>query len=143
MTMTTAGQTALLNLLFKNADWPNIGDAAGLQNSVADGSFYIALHTASPGAGGDQTTNEATYTGYGRVTVARNTGFTLTGATITNAGAVNFGACTAGTNTITHFSIGVATSGASLIVAYGTCSLSVSSGITPAFAAGQLSATAA
>ena len=51
---------------FKNTDITNMGDAAGVQNSAADGSLYYALHSAWPGATGDQSTSEITYTGYER-----------------------------------------------------------------------------
>ena len=67
MSMSNASETALLNLLFNNTDWANVGDAAGLQNSATAGSFYVALHTADPGDAGNQTTSEASYTGYARV----------------------------------------------------------------------------
>lgn len=60
--MTTAAANAFLLLLLNNTDWANIGDAAGLQNSVAAGSFYLSLHTADPGEGGNQSTNEISYT---------------------------------------------------------------------------------
>lgn len=60
--MTTAAANALLLLLLNNTDWANIGDAGGLQNSAAAGSLYLSLHTSSPGEGGDQTTNEISYT---------------------------------------------------------------------------------
>jgi hypothetical protein len=79
--------------------------------------LFVALHTADPGEAGDQTTSEATYTGYARVAVARTSGgWTATNNVITNAGAVTFGLCTVGSNSITHFSVGVATSGASKIL---------------------------
>lgn len=61
MSMTNAAEQALLDLLFLNTDWANIGDAAGLQNSSAAGSFYISLHTADPGETGSQNTSEAAY----------------------------------------------------------------------------------
>lgn len=64
----------LLNLLFNNVAAANIGNAGGLQPSTVAGSLYLSLHTADPGAGGDQTVNEATYTSYARVAVARTTG---------------------------------------------------------------------
>ena len=60
--MTNAAATAFLELFFKNTDWANIGDAPGLQNSATAGSLYLSLHTSSPGEGGDQTTNEISYT---------------------------------------------------------------------------------
>ena len=34
---------------------------------------YVSLHTATPGAGGDQTTNEATFGSYARVAVTAAT----------------------------------------------------------------------
>lgn len=141
MSFTNAAETALLTLLFNNTDWANIGDAAGLQNSTAAGSFYISLHTADPGETGTQTTSEATYTGYARVAVARSgAGFTISGANASNAAAVTFGACTAGTSTVTYFGIGTDASGTGNLVLRGalTGSLAVSSGITPAFAIGDL-----
>jgi hypothetical protein len=110
----------------------------------ANTNLYVALHTADPGEAGTQPTSEATYTGYARVTVARTSGgFTVSGGSVTNAAAITFGACTAGTNTITHFSVGTATSGAGQILYSGalTASLAVSSGITPQFAIGALTVT--
>ena len=47
MSMTNAAEQALLDLIFTNVDWANIGDAGGLQNSATAGRFYISLHTAS------------------------------------------------------------------------------------------------
>lgn len=63
----------VLKLYFQNVDHANVGDASGLQNSAGAGNIYVSLHTADP-AGGDQTTSEATYTGYARVAVARGAG---------------------------------------------------------------------
>lgn len=63
----------VLKLYFQNVDHANVGDAAGLQNSAAAGNIYVSLHTADP-AGGNQTTNEATYTGYDRVAIVRGAG---------------------------------------------------------------------
>ena len=73
----------------------------------SNGSLYVALHTADPGANGDQTTNEATYTGYERVTVARDGGgWAVTGNQTSNAVEVVFPECGGGSNTITHVSVG-------------------------------------
>lgn len=142
--LSDSAETNLLKLLFQNVTWANVGDATGLVGSGTAGSLYIALHTADPTDAGSQTSSEATYTGYARVAVARSAGgWTVSGDTVSNAAAVTFGACTAGTNTITHFSVGRASSGTGEIIGYGTCSLSVSSGITPSFAIGALTAVAA
>lgn len=111
----------LLLLLFNNTNIALVGDATGLRGSSVAGSLYVALHTADPGEAGDQTTSEATYTGYARVAVARSgAGWTVTGNAVENAGAITFGACTSGSETITHWSIGVASSGASKILYRGS-----------------------
>ena len=141
MSMTNAAETALLTLIFNNTDWANVGDAAGLQNSATAGSFYVSLHTADPGETGTQTTSEATYTSYARVAVARSgAGWTVSGNNVSNAAAINFPAATGGTNTITHFGIGSDSSGTGNLFFKGalSASLSVSSGITPSFAIGDL-----
>lgn len=104
-------------------------------------NLYVALHTADPGEAGDQTTSEATYTSYARVTVARTSGgFTVSGNQASNTALIQFPQCTGGTNTITHVSVGTATSGAGQILYSGalTSSLSVSSGIQPQFSVGAL-----
>lgn len=144
MTMSNASEAALLDLLFLNTDWANVGDAGGLQNSATAGSFYVSLHTADPGEAGDQTTSEANYTGYARVAVARTAGgWTRTVSTVSNTAAVQFGECTAGANTVTYFAVGLLSSGAGQIVVSGALSAprNISAGITPLFNAGALEAT--
>jgi hypothetical protein len=144
MSMTNAAEANLMNLLFLNVDWANIGDAAGLQNSAAAGSFYISLHSADPGEAGNQSTNEIAYTGYARVAVARTAGgFTLTTATISNTALVQFAQCTGGTATASHFGIGTDLSGNGNLIFKGalTSSLSISNGIQPQFAAGAMTVT--
>lgn len=145
MSASNAFESAILSLLFENTNLANIGDATGLRGSTTAGVFYVALHTGDPGEAGAQNTTEATYTGYARVSVARSTaGWTVTGNTVVNDGAVTFGLCTAGSSTCTHFSIGTDVSGAGNLLLSGalTGSLAVTAGITPSFAAGQLSCTA-
>lgn len=145
MSMSNALETAILSLLFENANLANIGDATGLRGSTTPGSFYIGLHTADPGEAGAQNTSEAAYTGYARVAVARSTsGWTVVGNTVSNDAVVTFGACTAGTSTVTHFSLGSDASGAGNLFLSGalTGSLAVSAGITPSFAIGALTCTA-
>lgn len=141
MSATNAFENGILELVFKNTDFANIGDAGGLQNSATAGSLYISLHTGDPGEAGDQTTSEATYTSYARVAVARSgSGWTVSGNNASNTAAVTFPACTGGSNTITHFGVGTASSGAGVLLFKGAlaANLSVSSGITPSFAIGEL-----
>jgi hypothetical protein len=107
-------------------------------------NVYVALHTADPGEAGTQSTNEIAYTSYARATVARSSaGWTVSGNSATNAASVGFPQCTGGSATATHFSIGVASSGASKILYSGalTASLAISNLITPSFAIGQLTVT--
>lgn len=104
----------LAKLIFQATAIANIADNAATSPLT---QLFVALHTADPGEGGSQTTNEATYTGYARVAVNRNSGgWTVTNNQISNTGAVTFGQCTAGANSITHFSIGTVTSGAGKIL---------------------------
>lgn len=121
----------LLKLIFNATAIANIADNAATGPLT---NLFVALHTADPGEAGDQTTTEATYTGYVRISVARTTGgWTVTANSVSPVVAITFGACTAGTNTITHASVGVATSGVSKILYYGvvTPNIAVSSGVTP------------
>lgn len=140
-------ETAILALILCNTNIANLGDATGVRGSSTAGSVYVALHTADPGESGTQSTSEASYTGYARVAVARSTaGWTVASGAFQNAAAINFPTCTAGTNTLTHFSIGTSSSGAGMILLSGAfsspSSLSVSAGITPSFPAGTVTGTA-
>lgn len=146
MSLSNAAESAILSLLFENANWANVGDATGLRGSTVAGVYYISLHTGDPGEAGDQTTNEATYTSYARVSVARSTsGWTVSSGSVSNDAAVTFPACTGGSSTCTYFGIGTDASGAGNLIMSGalTASLAVTSGITPAFAIGALTTTAA
>ena len=144
MSMTNAAEAALLDLLFLNVDWANIGDAAGLQNSAVAGSFYISLHTADPGEAGNQSTNEVAYTSYARVAVARTAGgWTRTVSSVANTALVQFPQATGGSATATFFGIGTDSTGAGNLLLKGALnsSLSISNGIQPQFAAGAMTAT--
>jgi len=128
-----------LKLLFQAVNWANVADNAVTAPIT---NLYVSLHTADPGATGNQTTSEAAYTGYARVAVARTTGgWSITGETITNVGTVAFPASTSGPEVETWFGVGSAASGVGVLFWAGqlTASLTVNNGITPSFAAGQLS----
>ena len=130
-----------LLLVFNATAIANIADNAASSPLT---NLYVSLHTGDVGEAGNQTTNEATYTSYARVAVARSgSGWTVSGNEATNAAAINFPACTGGSNTITHFAVGTASSGTGKVLYKGalTASLAVSSGITPSFAAGALDIT--
>ena len=121
----------LLALIFNGTTIPGLAQNA---TSSPLTSLYVSLHTADPTAGGTQSSNEVSYTGYARVAVARTSGgFTVTGNAVDPAAPVVFPACTGGTATATYFAIGEASSGANELMYAGpiTPSISISSGVTP------------
>lgn len=141
MSATNVFENGLLSLIFENANYANVGDATGLRGSSTAGVFYISLHTANPNETGTQTTSEAAYTSYARVSVARSTaGWTVASGVCDNDAAITFPAATGGSESETHFGVGSDSSGVGNLFLWGalTASLSVSSGITPAFGIGQL-----
>jgi hypothetical protein len=134
----------LLELIFTNTNYANVGDATGLRGSSTAGVFYISLHTANPHETGSQSTTEAAYTSYARVSVARASAqWTVASGVADNDAAITFPAATGGSETETHFGIGSDTSGAGNLFLWGALnsSLAVSNGITPSFAAGSLDVT--
>lgn len=137
-------ETELLEHILNNAAIALIGDASGLQPSAADGNLYIALHTGDPGEGGNQTTSEANYTDYARVAIARTgAAWTVTNNSAVNAAPVTFPQASAGSSTVTWFSVGTAPTSTGKILYRGelSASLAVTAGVTPEFAAGELEIT--
>jgi len=135
-------ETALLQLIFENADITLIGDAGGLRGSVTAGNFYIALFKDGSEPSDSAQGTECDYTGYARKAVARAAGswVTASGAT-SNEAAITFDPCTGGSNTAGAFAICKAgTSGVDDAIYWGelTSPLAISSGITPEFAIGDL-----
>ena len=134
MSKSNAFETAYLQLVFQNSNIANIGDATGLRGSATAGQLFFSLHTADPGEVGTQAASEVSYTGYARVGVARSSaGFTVTDNSVSPAANIDFPACTAGTATATHFSVGVASSGAALVLYKGAISptIAIAAGVTP------------
>jgi hypothetical protein len=121
----------LLKLIFNATAIANMADNAATSPLT---NLYVALHTADPGETGTQSTNEAAYTSYARVAVARTSGgWTVTTNSVSPAANIDFPACTGSTATVTHWSVGVASSGATKILYSGTVTpnISVSTGVTP------------
>ena len=144
MSKVDAFETDILELLFNNTALADIGDSTGLPGAGTVGNFYIALFTADPTDTGS-VANEATYTGYARDPVPRSTaGWTVSGGEASNAAAITFAACTGGSNDITHFGIcKEGTASVADLIYHGALSATrtVSSGITPEFAIGDLTVT--
>lgn len=142
--LTNAAETALLQLMFENADFANIGDATGLRGSSTAGSFYFALFTADPTETGS-TAAECAYGSYARVAVARSTaGFTVTNDTVVNDADITFPLAASGTETATYGAIMTASSGGTMIVKGALSpSIAISAGIRPRIPAGSFTGTAA
>jgi hypothetical protein len=139
-----AFETSLLGLIFTNVNAANVGDATGLRGSTTAGVFYVSLHTADPTDAGTQSSSEAGYTNYARVSIARDTSnWTVTNDVADNDSTITFATCGVTGATVTYFLLGSATSGAGNHFLNGalSASLAISSGITPSFAAGALDCT--
>lgn len=129
-------EDALLNLIFRAVAIANIADNAAASPLT---NLYWALHTADPGEAGTQATSETTYGTYARQPVARTTGgmTASSGGSTSPAANVVFPVASSPTlptvSSITHFSIGVAVSGATNILYSGTVTpnINVSSGVQP------------
>lgn len=128
-------ETSFLRYLYENITPTFSGDSI----------YYVALHVADPGEAGTQSTNETTYPGYARVAVSRSSGgWTTTGDTVRNVSLIQFPTCNAAASlTITHFSIGRASSGAGDILHKGALDspLPVAQNIRPEFSANALAIT--
>lgn len=129
----------ILKLILNATAIANYADNAA---SAPSTEVWVALHTSDPGDTGTQGSNEASYTGYTRVAVARTTGgWTIVSGSASPVADVTFGQATStSTSTITHASIGVtsaSTGGA--IIASGTVSpnINISQNVTPNLTTGS------
>jgi hypothetical protein len=96
--------------------------------------LWTSLHTANPDETGNQTSSEATYGAYARVSVARTTaGWVVTNNSVSPAAIITFPQATSGTNTITHAAVGTASTGTGKVLYKGALSpnIAVSAGVTP------------
>ena len=122
---------SVLGILFQASPIANIADNAASSPLT---NLYVALHTADPGAAGNQSTSEIAYTSYARVAVVRTSGgWALASQTITPVAAITFPSGTGGSGTATYFSIGSASSGAGVIYYSGpiTPNIVCGNGVTP------------
>jgi hypothetical protein len=127
---TTQSANDFLNYFLRNSA-PSWGGATTL---------YLSLHTGAVGLGGNQTTNEATYTGYARVALTRSSSGAFSAASsgsAANNALIQFGLCSGGTlpETITHAAIGENASGTGTVIASAALnsSLVVNLNIRPQF----------
>jgi hypothetical protein len=146
--LTNLAELDILDLLFTNVAFPDMGDAAGLPPSVGAGTMAIALHTgnAIDDTSTVQTQVEAAYTGYVRQVVTRGVAEWTVGGDglVDNDNAITFIISTSGPETETDVSIG-GRDLSNVMHIFGTLAadLIVNNGVTPEFAAGALDITAA
>jgi hypothetical protein len=138
----TSACNAILALIYNATAWANVADNAASSPLT---NIAMALATASYTGASTLATNEATYTNYARVNVARTTGgwaAPSAGAT-QNAAAIEFAQCGVTGNTITSASAGKTGGGAAEIFHYGdlNASIAVSNQIQPRFPAGNVTIT--
>lgn len=144
MPKSTPASNSILALIFNATAWADIAEN---DSSSPATNLYISLHTADPGVGGSQLTNETGYTNYARVAVARTTGgwsVPSSGATA-NAGLIQFPQCGVTGATITHVAVGTGSSGAGQVLYAGALNspLAVANLIQPQFSIGDLDVTEA
>lgn len=137
MTKSNSMENSLLLLVFQATTWANVADNAttGPITEIA-----VSLHTADPGEAGTQTTNESSYGAYTRIGVSRTTtGWLVTGNVASPQANISFPQATSGTETVTYFGLGTATSGAGVLMYSGTVTpnIAVASGVTPILTTGS------
>lgn len=122
----------ILKLVFNGDTIANIADDAGTSPLT---NLYVSLHTGDPGTGGSQTTNEAAYTSYARVAVARtSSGWTITSNSVSPNAEISFPECTGSAGSaITHAGVGTDASGTGKMLYSGSISptITMAVGVTP------------
>lgn len=137
--MTTNQVTAnsLINLVLSATAWANVAINA---TSSPITQIYVSLHTADPGATGNQTTSEVAYTGYARVAVSRSGGWSAsTAASSSPIATISFPTGTGGSGTATFAALGTASSGTGSILWSGPISPAIvtGNGVTPTLTTGS------
>ena len=121
----------LLKLIFHGLPIVGIADNAAAAPLT---SLVISLHTADPGEGGTQLTNECTYGGYARVQLLRSAaGWSVAGNLVQPVANIDFPTASSGSETVTFAAVGTAASGAGKILYKGpvTPSIAIAVGTTP------------
>lgn len=133
MSKSAAFEADFLELIFNATAIADLAE----DHTTGVANLYLSLHTADPGEGGDQTSNETSYTNYARQAVARTSGgFTVS---VTEGRAyltsdVDFPTCGATPGSaITHFGVGTVVSGAGYLIYSGTVSpnITMAEGVIP------------
>ena len=146
--LTNLAELDILDLMFTNVAFPDIGDVGGLLPSASPGTWAIALHTgnAIDDTSTLQTQVEAAYSGYVRQVVVRSVAQWTVGGDglVDNDNDIDFIISGDGPETETDVSLG-GRDVSNVMHIFGTLAadLVVNNGVTPSFAAGALDITAA
>jgi hypothetical protein len=131
MSMSNSAENSFLLLIFNATAWADLAQNDGSSPAT---DLHVSLHTSDPGEAGVMNSNETTYGSYARVAVERtSSGWTVTNNSVSPAAAITFPEATSGTATITHFGVGIGSSGATALLFSGTVTpnISVATGVTP------------
>jgi hypothetical protein len=133
MAKSTATSNSILALIFNATAFANIAKNGDTPLT----SLYVSLHTADPGVGGSQLTNETAYGSYARVAVTRDTsGWVAPAAGSTsNTALFQFIQATSGPSVISYVAIGTDATGAGRVLYAGQLSSNrtIDTGIQPQF----------
>lgn len=141
MPKSTLTCNKLLQLVFNAVAWANIADNAATAPLT---NLYVSLHTADPGIGNSQLTNEVAYTNYLRIAIARTAGgWTVATNTAINTALAQFAQSGITGASADFVAIGTAPSGAGNVLYAGALSdtLTIANLIQPQFAPGALVVT--
>ncbi|SFP43974.1 hypothetical protein SAMN05216567_106162 [Variovorax sp. OK605] len=132
MPYTTASANALLKLILQATPISGLADNAVTAPLTV---VYASLHTAAPGAGANQSTNEVAYPGYARVAITRGpTGWTVAGNVANLVAAMEFVEVSGtGISTATHLGVGTAAAGNGILLTYGALDpvIPIQAGVAP------------
>lgn len=143
MPKSTATCNKLLDLVLNGIAWTDIAENDASSPLT---SLYLSLHSADPGVGNSQLTNEVAYTNYVRIPISRVAfaGFlAASSGQAVNAALLQFAQCGVTGATATHVAIGTASSGAGNVLYAGALnsSLPIANTIRPQFSAAALTVT--
>ena len=110
-----------------------------------DSALHVSLHTADPTEAGNQSSSEATFTGYARQLITGPAGWTTGQDNAVNANDIVFPEASAGSELITHVAVGADLAGAGNILYFGplSSSVQVDPGVSVKINAGNLVITEA
>jgi fermentation-respiration switch protein FrsA (DUF1100 family) len=141
-----SGKTTAFSTGFMQAALTGVFSSAEISGLFANSAspltnLFMSLHTADPGVGGTQSTNEVTYTGYARVAIPRTTaGWSVTGEVASLLANAVFPTCTAAPGSAATFiGIGQSSSGTGELMYSGALSsnLNIAIGAAPIVASGS------